>query len=669
MNSADTSAYRWSWSGPTSDADLPALLGREWLESNGLGGFASGSVAGANTRRYHALLLAATTPPVGRVALVSKLDETVIDDGRRTELATNLFSGGAVHPHGFRRLESFQSFPAPTWRFRCDRCSIEKSIGMIHGRNLTIVRYAVSDDGPPVDLEVRAFVTGRDYHSITKANDSVNAHPRIMHGLVYLPLHDGLPAVWFGHNAIEFRDERTWYYNFDYPRERERGLECCEDLLSAGVFHFRLRPGKPAWLAVGTDPVSAEDAAHLFDRELRSRETWPLSNDAHPLVAELGRATSAFISRRGAEHQTVIAGYPWFTDWGRDTFISLPGLCLVTGRYDVARKILLAFADYVDQGMIPNVFGDSSGAEFNTIDASLWYVAAVHRYVAYTHDVEVLRQGLLDVILSIIDWHERGTRYNIRVDSDGLVAGGADGVQLTWMDAKVGGHVVTPRRGKPVEISALWYNALLAAAELCELAGRPAAVKPLVAQAKLARTSFNAKFWNASAGCLYDVLTDSGPDASLRPNQLFAISLPFPVLDAAKQAAVVDAVERRLLTPWGLRTLDRDDSQFRPRFEGGPWERDHAYHQGTVWPWLLGPFVTAYIRSRGDSAEARQRMQQLLEAWGNHLTEAGLGSICEVSDGDPPHRPAGCYFQAWSVAEPLRAFCEDVLGRRPKPLN
>ncbi len=669
MSPAENASYRWRWSGPTTDADLPALLAREWLETNGLGGFASSTVCGANTRRYHALLLAATSPPVGRVSLVSRVDETISVGGNRTELATNIFGDNATHPAGYRALESFQSVPVPTWRYRAGPATLEKSLAMIHAKNLTVLRYSLSADSPPADLEVRVFVSGRDYHSITRGNDAVRAWHRVMQGLVYVPLHDGMPAVWLGHNASEFRPERTWYYNFSYPRERERGLDDREDLLSVGTLVFRLRPDRAAWLALGTDPVPAEDAAALFDRDLASRDTWPLADHPNPLVAELGRATGPFVVRRGNDHQTVIAGYPWFTDWGRDTFISLPGLCLVTGRFDVARRILLAFAEHVSEGMIPNVFGDSSGAEYNTIDATLWYVAAVHRYVSYTHDVDVVRQGLLDVILSIIDAHERGTRYNIRVDSDGLVSGGADGVQLTWMDAKVGDHVVTPRRGKPVEISALWYNALRAAAELCQVAGRAAPAKQLEKKAERTAKSFNAKFWNAAQRCLFDVLTESGPDASLRPNQLFAVSLPFPVLDAGKQAAVVDTVERRLLTPWGVRTLDRDDREFRPRFEGGPWERDHAYHQGTVWPWLLGPFVTAFIRSRGDTPDARQRMQDLLEDWGERLTEAGLGSVCEVADGDPPHRPAGCFFQAWSVAEPLRALYEDVLGNRPKPLR
>jgi predicted glycogen debranching enzyme len=333
----------------------------------------------------------------------------------------------------------------------------------------------------------------------------------------------------------------------------------------------------------------------------------------------------------------------------------------------VARQIIQAFAPHVSEGMVPNLFPDAgSSAEYNTIDGTLWYLNAVYRYVAYSRDLELLRGGLIDVLDSIVEWHERGTRYNIREDSDGLLAGGADGVQLTWMDAKVGDDVVTPRRGKPVEISALWYNALRSLAELNRELGRPKQAERFERKAARTRAAFNAKFWNPAASCLFDVLGSDAPDPSIRPNQLFAISLPFPILDESRRPAVIRAVEEKLLTPLGLRTLDPAHPQYTGRFEGGPWQRDHAYHQGTEWPWLLGPFVTAYVRSHADQAAARKRMRELLENLGRHLTDAGLGSVCEVADGDPPHRPGGCYFQAWSVAEPLRALCEDVRGRGPE---
>jgi len=666
MMSVAKSPYSWHWSLSAAAADLPQLLEREWLETNGLGGFASSTVAGGNTRRYHALLIAATRPPVGRVVLVNSLQETMIGPEGRTELATNLYHGGFVHPSGYLQLESFSPLPAPSWRFRTQHGTIEKSLAMIQGRNLTVVRYKLSPDSPAAELEVRPLFSGRDYHSVMRSNDSVKLQTRTSPGLVYIPLYDGVPSVWLGHNAQSFQPERTWYYNFDYPRERDRGLEDREDLVSGGVLRFRLQPGRPAWLAIGTDPVSADDAAELFRREIDSRANSPLANDPDPLVRELARATSPFIVRRGDGMKTVIAGYPWFTDWGRDTFISLPGLTLVTGRFDVARQIIQAFAPHVSEGMVPNLFPDAgSTAEYNTIDGTLWYMNAVYKYVTYSHDLELLRGGLIDVLDSVVEWHERGTRYNIREDSDGLVAGGADGVQLTWMDAKVGDDVVTPRRGKPVEISALWYSALEALAKLSRQLGRVRQAERYELKAARTQRAFNTQFWNADQTCLFDVLSDGGADMSIRANQLFALSLPFPVLDESRRGSVVQTVERRLLTPLGLRTLDPANAMYIGRFEGGPWQRDHAYHQGTVWPWLLGPFVTAYVRAHADQQAARGRMRELLENLGSHMTEAGLGGICEVADGEWPHRPGGCYFQAWSVAEPLRALCEDVLGRPP----
>jgi predicted glycogen debranching enzyme len=646
-------------------ANLPVLLEREWLETNGLGGFASSTVAGANARRYHAVLIAATRPPVGRVALVNALHETLIGPGGRTELATNLYHGGVVHPHGYTQLESFTPVPAPTWTYRTPDAAIEKALAMIAGRQLTVIRYELKS-GRQAELEVRVLLSGRNYHSVMRANDAVKLTCRTTPGMINIPLYDGVPDVWLGHHAAAFDPERTWYYNFDYPRERERGLEDREDLISAGVLRFRLNPGRPVFLAIGTDPVTADEAAELFRREIDSRERWPLSDDPDPLVRELARATGRFIVERGDGLKTVIAGYPWFTDWGRDTFISLPGLALVTGRFEVARQIIEAFAPHVSDGMVPNLFPDAGGtAEYNTIDGTLWYVNAVYRYVAFARDLKLLRDGLIDVLDSIIEWHERGTRYNIREDSDGLLSGGADGVQLTWMDAKVGDVVVTPRRGKPVEISALWYNALRALAELSRQLGRSRQAERYERKAERTCVAFNAQFWNPPASCLFDVLGSDGPDPSIRPNQLFAISLPFPVLDEARRPAVVSVVEEKLLTPLGLRTLDPSHPHYVGRFEGSPWQRDHAYHQGTVWPWLLGAFATSYIRSHREPAVARSRVRELLDVLGRHLTEAGLGSICEVADGDPPHRPGGCYFQAWSVAEALRTLCEDVLERQP----
>jgi predicted glycogen debranching enzyme len=665
MTKADGSTDTWRWNCPTASHHLPDLLQREWLETNGLGSFASSTVCGANTRRYHGVLIAATEPPVGRMVLVSKLDETLVHMEGRAELATNLYQGDFIHPAGYLHIESFESSPAPTWRFRAGRVTLEKSLAMIQSRQLTVVRYELKS-ARPADLEIRVLLAGRDYHGTSRANDFVSDRTRVMSGMVYVPTYQGVPAVWIGHQGHEFRPERTWYYRFDYPRERERGLEAGEDLISVGVLVVRLRPGRPTWLTIGADPVSPHDAAELYEREIASRRDPPLANDPDPLVRALGRATAPFLVRRGDGLRTVIAGYPWFTDWGRDTFISLPGLTLVTGRFDAARQILEAFTPHISEGMVPNRFGDAGGTEYNTIDATLWFVNGVYRYVCYTGDLDFVRGELIDALDDIVAWHERGTRFNVREDADGLLAGGADGVALTWMDAKHGDRVFTPRRGKPVEIAALWYNALRATAELNRRLGRSHVAERLDDKAARTRAAFDAQFWNPQTECLFDMLTDSGPDAAIRPNQLFAASLPFPVLDPDKRARVARTAERHLVTPLGLRSLAPSDPAYIGRFEGGPAERDGAYHQGTVWPWLLGPFVTASVRASaaGKSASSvRRRMREQIERLAGMMCDAGLGSICEVADGDPPHRPAGCYFQAWSVAEPLRALCEDVLGR------
>ena len=363
----------------------------------------------------------------------------------------------------------------------------------------------------------------------------------------------------------------------------------------------------------------------------------------------------------------MIAGYPWFTDWGRDTMISLPGLTLVTGRYDDARNILRAFARSIDQGMLPNRFSDSGETpEYNTVDATLWMFHAAHEFLRYSGDTDFVRSELYEPLTGIIGWHERGTRYGIRLDSDGLLQAGAPGVQLTWMDAKVGDLVITPRMGKAVEIQALWYNALRVMERLAATFGDAAGAARYSALAERAREQFLKVFWNDAAGCLYDVVaTDGAPDASIRPNQIFAISLPFPLLEGAQALQVVDVVEWELLTPYGLRTLSPRDPNYRGRFDGGPQSRDAAYHQGTVWPWLLGPFLTAYVKVHGGTEEARSRAGRFLDPLRAHLTEAGLGHISEVFDGDFPHRPGGCFAQAWSAAEILRTYLEDAQGRQP----
>jgi predicted glycogen debranching enzyme len=456
----------------------------------------------------------------------------------------------------------------------------------------------------------------------------------------------------------------SWYYNFEYDRERERGLDFREDLFSPFLLHFDCSVDRqPVIVASLADRVVTQ-AGELRAREIERRARL-IQGAPHPILAN---AADQFLVDRGGQ-KSIIAGYPWFSDWGRDTMISLPGLTLVTGRYEDARSILLAFAACIDRGMLPNRFPDAGEQpEYNTVDATLWMFHAVHELLRYTGDFFFVRQHLYERLVDVIAWHERGTRYGIKLDSDGLLRAGETGVQLTWMDAKVGDWVVTPRHGKPVEIQALWYNALCVMEQLATAFEDHDRSRAFAVLALRARESFPRAFWNPTERCLHDVLGDTGPDAAIRPNQIFAVSLPYTMLEPAEALAVVETVERELLTPYGLRTLSPRDSHYRGRFDGDMTSRDAAYHQGTVWPWLIGPFLTARVKTRGNSVEARTGAAELLRPLHQHLSEAGLGQISEVFDGDAPHRPGGCIAQAWSVAEVLRALVEDVEGRLPDAL-
>ena len=630
----------------------------EWLETNGLGGFAASTLAGMNTRRYHGLLTAATQPPVGRYLLLSKLEETVVTPaGERHELATNQYPG-VIHPAGHRFLTAFRRDPFPTVCFAAGGVAIEKQVFMPHGENTVVVEYTA---GSACELELRPLVAFRGFHSTTHRNGDLDATVDYAPGAASLQPYAGLPRLYLAHNAGEVEAAGDWFLQFEFDWERRRGLDFQEDLFQPFLLRFRLAAGGRATVIASLDPHrTAADAAGLAARERARREALLAASApaATPLVRALTAAADQFIVQRG-EGKTVVAGYPWFSDWGRDTMIALPGLTLSTGRYDVARDILSAFARSVDQGMLPNRFPDAGEApEYNTVDASLWYFEAVRAYLQHTADFAFVRAHLLPVLEQILSFHLRGTRYGIAVDErDGLLQCGEPGVQLTWMDAKIGDWVVTPRTGKPVEIQALWYNALCVMAELRRLAGDAPAAADALERAARARDSFQLRFWNPARGCLYDVIgPDGAADAAVRPNQIFAVSLHHAILDGDAARAVVETVERELLTPSGLRSLSPRDSAYRGRYEGVVWERDSAYHQGTVWQWLMGPFITAYLRTHtgADASGARARAAAWVRGFEPQLHAACLGQLSEIADGEPPHLPRGCFAQAWSVAELLR---------------
>ncbi|HLY18255.1 MAG TPA: amylo-alpha-1,6-glucosidase [Bryobacteraceae bacterium] len=602
--------------------DLSQALRREWLETNGLGGYASSTINGLNTRRYHGLLVAATRPPLGRMVLLSKLEETLVVDGRRFELSANRYPG-VFHPQGYLYLKEFRQDPFPVFVYGVEGLEIEKSVFMKQGENTTVVRYELRAPRAACTLELRPLIAFRDYHSTAHENDALDPRFEIDANRVKLAPYAGLPPLYLVHTGAGIQPAGYWYRNFEYDAERERGLDFHEDLFNPLVLVFDLSRDRRAIVTASTVVPGMQPGA--------------LPPPSPSPTSLLTRAAGQFIVRRG-DHYSVIAGYHWFGDWGRDTMIALPGLTLATGRYDVARSILLEWATHVDQGMLPNRFPDAGEApEYNTVDATLWFVEAVRAFLAATGDYGFVRANLSPVLEDIIAWHARGTRYGIHLDTDGLLQAGGPGTQLTWMDARIGGRAVTPRHGKPVEIQALWYNALCVIEDLTgnhhyrELADR-------------ARASFLPAFWNEAAGCLYDAVDGDTRDGSIRPNQIFAVSLfhKMPPLDKAK--AVVDAVARHLLTPYGLRTLSPDDPNYRGRYEGDPASRDGAYHQGTVWPWLLGPFMAAYGYVHGSHP------LHALDALRQYMEQEGVGQLPEVFDGDPPHRPGGCIAQAWSVA-------------------
>ncbi|HZF09990.1 MAG TPA: amylo-alpha-1,6-glucosidase [Thermoanaerobaculia bacterium] len=638
----------------------------EWLETDGLGGWASSTVSSAHTRRYHGLLVAATEPPVGRKVLLSRLEETLHVGTDVFPLAANQFPG-VVHPQGFEHLASFRRDLFPVFTFEAGGARIEKTIAAIAGEPTILILYEVLEAPGPIVLELRPFYAGRDYHALVHANDAVHRAGSFAGGVLRYRSYDGLPEVFLSVPGSEYQVSPDWYYNFEYARESERGLDSREDLFTPGSFTVTLAPGaRLGVFASTTDPAGRDPFALLAQERTRREHLLAPFADADTLCCTLVLAADQFLVRRqsrggGEALWTVVAGYPWFTDWGRDTMIALPGLCLTTGRHAEARGILRTFAGAVDQGMLPNRFPDQGEApEYNTADASLWYFVAVHLYLEATGD-QALGRELLPVLREIHTWHERGTRHGIHEDGDGLLSAGEPGWQLTWMDARVEGREVTPRSGKPVEIEALWANALAILAGLERRLGEASEAVRLDAKAQRARQRFGEIFWNEAGGFLYDGIDGETRDASLRPNQLLALSLPFPLLAGERAESVLRIVEQKLLTPVGLRTLAPDDPRYHPRCEGSPAERDGAYHQGTVWPWLLGPYLTALVRVRGEAG--RERAREILTAFTPHLWDDGIGTVAEIYDGDPPHLARGCFAQAWSVGEVLRVSskCHNIL--------
>jgi predicted glycogen debranching enzyme len=652
--------------------NLEIAQSREWLVTNGIGGYASGTVAGLLTRRYHGLLIAALEPPLGRTLIFTKVDETVGYDRHTYHLDTNRWSDGSISGFGYKHIERFSlEGTIPLWRFVFGDAVLEKRIWMQQGTNTTYVHYFLRRASLPVKLSIRAMVNYRDYHSNTQSNSWQMNVESIPKGVLVQALPGAFPLYLLSDRATAAVCH-NWYYGYHLAVEKYRGLSDREDHLQAANFEITLNSGESLTIVGSVEKqieLNGESALKLRRaQEQKIISLWranrPINaKDAPGWIEQMVLAADQFIVARPSLEEpngkTIMAGYHWFGDWGRDTMISIPGLTIATGKADVARTILRTFAKYIDRGMLPNRFPDAIGKnpqqkaevlEYNTVDATLWYFEAVRHYYQASEDDKFLEE-IYPILADAIEWHCRGTRYNIHLDgADGLLYAGEAGVQLTWMDAKIGEWVVTPRIGKPIEINALWYNALRTMAKFARRLGKPHQEYQAMGDRVSARF---ARFWNNDLGYCYDVLdSPDGDDLSLRPNQIFAVSLPESPLSVAQQKEIVDVCGRTLLTSYGLRSLTPTDPRYRGEYGGNQVQRDAAYHQGTGWGWLLGPYVIAHLKVYGD----RDRAREILEPMAHHLYSHGVGTMSEIFDGDPPMAPRGCIAQAWTVAETLRAW-------------
>ncbi|MBN1562905.1 MAG: glycogen debranching enzyme family protein [Anaerolineae bacterium] len=647
---------------------LEAAQRREWLITNGIGGYAMGTLAGTRTRRYHGLLIASLQPPTRRTLLVANLDAWLEIDGRRSPLVSHEWAAGVVLPDGYRHLERFYldgAIPTFVWAFGAVR--LVQRIWMAHGANTTYVTYTYARGSSHVALVLKPLCTFRDHHKLTKGGFHLDVDPWV--------------SPWAGGQAVRIRafperraaesafhiissagtvePDAEWWWSFHLAQEKKRGLENQEDLFSVATLTATLQPGDTLAVALTTEldaPLPWQEA--LANERQRQQALLAQSGDAAPAwIRQLVLAADQFIVSRqinGSKGNSILAGYPWFSDWGRDTMIALPGLTLAVGRYDEAVSILQTFARYVDEGMLPNRFPDEGYApEYNTADATLWYFQSIYACFKTVGVDHAAFEKLYAVMTAILQWHIKGTRFHIRMDAeDGLLYAGESGLQLSWMDAKIDDWVVTPRVGKPVEINALWINALYITAEIAAYLGHTEDAAQYTAMAQRAHANFSARYWY-SGGYLYDVIDGpEGYDPTLRPNQIFAVALPFVLLDSEKARAVVDICARELVTSYGLRSLAPDETDYVGYYGGDSMQRDSAYHQGTVWSWLMGPFVSAHYHVYRDKAAALSYLEPLAD----HLSDHGLGTISEIFDGDPPHTPHGAIAQAWGVAEVLRIW-------------
>lgn len=659
------------------------VTSREWLITNGLGSYASSTIAGLNTRKYHGLLVAALNPPGDRTICLSKLDEDIFLGNETFRLGTNEFHD-AIYPQGFKLLKEFSIKPFPTYSYHVEGISVDKTIFMQKNKNAVSVIYKIFNDNDlAAKLRVYPLLTCRHFHDIVNQSNRLDFALTNKEREVQVVFHPNETTVLCHTTDGCFVEKLNPIENLIYHLEAQRGEASVDNCFQPGFFELQVpaktqkevaivttasRSNQEAWKVMETIGSTLEDVQDSFKSTLEQKAIL-LANfyNSHPQVPIsdwlnwIILAADSFIVESISGKPAVIAGYPWFESWGRDTFISLPGLLLVTGKYQTAKSIFSNYIQYLKEGLIPNFISDKSGEPaYNTVDATLWYINAVLQYLKYTGDFKFVKDELWEKIKSIIYFHEKGTMFDICLDSDGLLR---HGPRLTWMDAYVEGEAVTPRTGKAVEIQALWYNALKIMELLANNFSEPKLAHKYGEMANKTRESFNKKFWNPKRRCLFDVLEAKRADDSIRPNQIFSLSLDFPVLDIEKGRQVVNVVARELVSVYGLRTLAASNSKFIGKYTGDRRSRDTAYHNGSIWPWLIGPFISAFFKIKGHEKATREIIFKdfLLPLFSSTIHQGGLGTINEIYDGSQPHAPQGCISQAWSIAEPLRVYVEDVL--------
>ena len=646
--------------------DIENLLGREWLLSNRRGGYSSSTIIGCNTRRYHGLLIGSLDPPVNRIMALSGCQEMVISQGRTFELSTFEFDHN-FSPSGFGYIKRFRKDAGVHFDYQLDGVELTKSIYLLRNSDTVALVYDFTALKRPVEFTLRPFVGLRDFHSLQKSYANLRAVQLADGQMICHDIPKSCELFLLSHD-MEFVKDGQWWFNFVYRQDQLRGQDFTEDLWTPGFYRCQIeQPAKIVFWANIDKQCHSEQISKLdiesvcAELEVDRKRIFDSADTSDKVLKQLSLAADEFVVERticGERQSTILAGFPWFADWGRDAFISLPGLLLCTGRSQEAKSVLTMFAGAIDDGMVPNRFDDRTNtAHFNSVDASLWFINAAFQYLEATGDSSCFSEHLLPAICRIVDSFRKGTRFGIHADEDGLICAGSEDTQLTWMDARFGGVAFTPRYGKAVEINSLWYNALC-------LLGRfytdrdVESAKIYHSMADKVEAAFRKFFYNEITGYLNDCILDDGTvDSSLRPNQIFAVSLPFSPLSAEQQKSVVKAVQQNLLTPFGLRTLNEQDMRYQGQYSGPQQRRDAAYHQGTAWPYLMGAFVESFLKVNDFSKNSRKKAAGFIEPLLYHLTETGcIGSVSEIFDGSFPQMPKGCIAQAWSVAELIRAY-------------